>query len=180
MLLLVAVLLVAILTKCHSGPYRVHSRADSTAAGGDESPATRPPCRGLRADLWSYGTYMLLPVGFGAIFLNDILLANLNSAGEPLGLEISRGMVPMAMALPGGMAMGLLVALLFSYRGQRSYAVRRGRAQWPDAHACRTALLGLVVSGVAIVAALGLRLHWLMIVGGLVGIGLLSLGGIFR
>ena len=37
--------------------------------------------------------YMLLPVGFGAIFLNDILLANLNSAGTPFGLEITRGMV---------------------------------------------------------------------------------------
>lgn len=127
--------------------------------------------------------YMLLPVGFGAIFLNDILLANLNSAGEPLGLEISRGMVPMAMAIPvGGMAMGLLVALLFSYRGQRSYASKdvaapNGQTQTPvEPH-----LLGLVMSGVAIVAALGLQLYTgSMIVGGLVGIGLLSLGGIFK
>ena len=64
--------------------------------------------------------YMLLPVGFGAIFLNDILLANLNSAGEPLGLEITRGMVPMAMAIPvGGMALGLIVALFWSYRRPR-------------------------------------------------------------
>ena len=127
--------------------------------------------------------YMLLPVGFGAIFLNDILLANLNSAGEPLGLEISRGMVPMAMALPvGGMAMGLLVALLFSYRGQRSYASKDVAALNGQTHTpVEPHLLGLVVSGVAIVAALGLQLYTgSMIVGGLVGIGLLSLGGIFK
>lgn len=125
--------------------------------------------------------YMLLPVGFGAIFLNDILLANLNSAGEPLGLEITRGMVPMAMAIPvGGMAIGLLVALLFSYRGQRDYAhkaLAANQAQTP----AQPHTLGLVMSGVAIVAALGLQLYTgSMIVGGLVGIGLLSLGGIFK
>ncbi|MGM0831446.1 TRAP transporter large permease subunit [Halomonas qaidamensis] len=128
--------------------------------------------------------YMLLPVGFGAIFLNDILLANLNSAGESLGLEITRGMVPMAMAIPvGGMAIGLLVALFFSYRGQREYTSKDLVAT--NAHQGHTPAkphtFGLVMSGVAIVAALGLQLYTgSMIVGGLVGIGLLSLGGIFK
>lgn len=127
--------------------------------------------------------YMLLPVGFGAIFLNDILLANLNNAGEPFGLEITRGMVPMAMAIPvGGMAIGLLVALFFSYRGQREYASKdlvTTNAQ--QGHPAKPHLLGLVMSGVAIVAALGLQLYTgSMIVGGLVGIALLSLGGIFK
>ena len=42
-------------------------------------------------------------------------------------------------------------------------------------------MLGLVMSGVAIVAALGLQLYsGSMILGGLVGIGLLSMGGIFK
>ncbi|WP_404377619.1 Na+/H+ antiporter family protein [Vreelandella aquamarina] len=126
--------------------------------------------------------YMLLPVGFGAIFLNDILLANLNSAGESLGLEITRGMVPMAMAIPvGGMAIGLLVALLFSYRGQREYASKDLAATNQSHTPAEPHMLGLVMSGVAIVAALGLQLYTgSMIVGGLVGIGLLSLGGIFK
>ena len=127
--------------------------------------------------------YMLLPVGFGAIFLNDILLANLNSAGEPLGLEITRGMVPMAMAIPvGGMALGLIVALLWSYRRPRDYQAQDITANVSEAHApAKPHMLGLVMSGVAIVAALGLQLYsGSMILGGLVGIGLLSMGGIFK
>lgn len=127
--------------------------------------------------------YMLLPVGFGAIFLNDILLANLNSAGAPLGLEITRGMVPMAMAIPvGGMALGLMVAVLWSYRRPREYQAQDIAANVAEGHApVKPHRLGLVMSGVAIVAALGLQLYsGSMILGGLVGIALLSLGGIFK
>ncbi|WP_252108656.1 MULTISPECIES: Na+/H+ antiporter family protein [unclassified Halomonas] len=128
--------------------------------------------------------YMLLPVGFGAIFLNDILLANLNSAGEPLGLEITRSMVPMAMAIPvGGMAIGLLVALFVSYRGARGYAEKEVAASTSLVSTAPATphALGLVMSGVAIVAALGLQLYTgSMILGGLVGIGVLSMGGIFK
>lgn len=128
--------------------------------------------------------YMLLPVGFGAIFLNDILLANLNSAGEPLGLEITRGMVPMAMAIPvGGMALGLIVALLWSYRRPREYQSQDiANANVTQGHTpAKPHMLGLVMSGIAIVAALGLQLYsGSMILGGLVGIGLLSMGGIFK
>lgn len=69
--------------------------------------------------------YMLLPVGFGAIFLNDILLANLNESGAALGLEVTRQMVPLAMAIPiGGMALGLAVAVFWSYRKGRDYQDR--------------------------------------------------------
>lgn len=128
--------------------------------------------------------YMLLPVGFGAIFLNDILLANLNSAGAPLGLEITRAMVPMAMAIPvGGMALGLLVALFFSYRGSREYSSKDlAMSNTQHVHTpAKPHKLGLIMSGVAIVAALGLQLYsGSMILGGLVGIGLLSIGGIFK
>ncbi|QNI02868.1 TRAP transporter large permease subunit [Halomonas sp. SH5A2] len=128
--------------------------------------------------------YMLLPVGFGAIFLNDILLDNLTSAGEPLGLEITREMLPMAMAIPvGGMLLGLIVALAFSYRGRRDYAAKplANTSAGHSATPSQPHTLGLVMSGVAIVAALGLQLYsGSMILGGLVGIGLLSLGGIFK
>lgn len=132
--------------------------------------------------------YMLLPVGFGAIFLNDILLANLNSAGAPLGLEVTRSMVPLAMAIPvGGMAMGLLVALFWSYRKPRHYqaleVASQHSQQGGERHTCTPEphKLGLIMSGVAIVAALGLQLYsGSMILGGLVGVALLSLGGIFK
>lgn len=128
--------------------------------------------------------YMLLPVGFGAIFLNDILLANLNSAGEPLGLEITRAMVPMAMAIPvGGMAVGLMLALLWSYRRPRHYqapVIANANMEKVNVPA-KPHKLGLIMSAVAIVAALGLQLYsGSMILGGLVGIGLLSMGGIFK
>ncbi|MBY6030827.1 Na+/H+ antiporter family protein [Halomonas denitrificans] len=129
--------------------------------------------------------YMLLPVGFGAIFLNDILLANINQAGESLGLEIGRGMVPMAMGVPvAGMFLGLLVAVFLSYRKPRDYSEAElthhahgheaGDTEEPRA-------LGLIMSVVAIVAALGIQLYTgSMILGGLVGFSLLSMGGIFR
>ncbi|MBF7052136.1 Na+/H+ antiporter family protein [Halomonas sp. KAO] len=130
--------------------------------------------------------YMLLPVGFGAIFLNDILLANINQAGEALGLEISRGMVPLAMGVPvGGMALGLLVAVFLSYRRPRDYADANVATtnvphHHPETHHEPHAM-GLVMSVVAIVAALGIQL-WTgsMILGGLVGFALLSVGGIFK
>lgn len=129
--------------------------------------------------------YMLLPVGFGAIFLNDILLANINQAGEALGLEITRGMVPLAMGVPvGGMALGLLVAVFLSYRKPRDYealdvATSNVPHHHPETHEPHA--LGLVMSVVAIVAALGIQL-WTgsMILGGLVGFALLSVGGIFK
>lgn len=38
-------------------------------------------------------TYMTTPVGFGAIYLNDILMFNVNEAGRPTGFEISRSML---------------------------------------------------------------------------------------
>ncbi len=130
--------------------------------------------------------YMLLPVGFGAIFLNDILLANINRAGDVLGLEITRGMVPMAMAVPvGGMALGLAVALFISYRKPREYqALDLATTNVPHHHPESDAephTLGLVMAGVAIVAALGIQL-WTgsMVLGGLVGFALLSVGGIFK
>ncbi|RAR61542.1 MULTISPECIES: Na+/H+ antiporter family protein [Halomonadaceae] len=133
--------------------------------------------------------YMLLPVGFGAIFLNDILLANINSAGEALGLEVSRGMVPLAMGVPvAGMALGLVVAIAFSYRKPRDYAdselVTSNQPHYPahdgdGAPAARTS--GLVMSVVAILAALGIQLYsGSMVLGGLVGFALLSVGGIFK
>ncbi|ERS84212.1 Na+/H+ antiporter family protein [Halomonas sp. PBN3] len=129
--------------------------------------------------------YMLLPVGFGAIFLNDILLANINQAGAALGLEISRGMVPMAMGVPvAGMALGLVVAVFLSYRKPRAYealdvATTNVPHHHPETHEPHA--LGLAMSVVAIVAALGIQL-WTgsMILGGLVGFALLSVGGIFK
>ena len=65
-------------------------------------------------------TYLLVPVGFGNIYLTQILAGNLNDNG----LSIDPDLMPMAMALPVlGMFTGLLVAVFFSYRQPRHYHV---------------------------------------------------------
>ena len=63
------------------------------------------------------GTYIFLPVGFGAIFLEQILMGNINKIGAAYGLHVERSMMPMGMAIPVlGMVLVLLVAVFISYR----------------------------------------------------------------
>lgn len=106
--------------------------------------------------------YMLLPVGFGAIYLNDILLANVASNGVT---AVDASMLIKAMAIPAaGMVLGLLVAIVFSYRQPRVYrasdAQQQASKSVPQAHVW-VALLAIVVafvvqlwSGAIILAAL--------------------------
>ncbi|PSJ79343.1 Na+/H+ antiporter family protein [Neisseria iguanae] len=62
-------------------------------------------------------TYMFLPYGFGAIFLNEILLSNIKSAGlNTDGLSVIQAMVVPAL----GMVSGLLLAFIH-YRKPRVY-----------------------------------------------------------
>ncbi|WP_421083940.1 Na+/H+ antiporter family protein [Rothia nasimurium] len=77
--------------------------------------------RRLLACVLTFGlvtTYMYVPVGFGAIFLNDILLGNIELAGmDTSGINVMN-----AMAIPAlGMVVGLLVAIFVSYRKPRTY-----------------------------------------------------------
>lgn len=66
-------------------------------------------------------TYMFLPVGFGAIFLNDILLGNIAKAG----LNVEGVNIMAAMGIPAlGMVAGLLIAVFISYRKPRAYENR--------------------------------------------------------
>ena len=67
-------------------------------------------------------TYMFVPIGFGRIFLHDILYKNIEDAGLPV-----EGIVnPMAaMVIPAAsMAVGCAIALLVSYRKPREYEQR--------------------------------------------------------
>jgi len=67
-------------------------------------------------------TYMLLPVGFGGIFLNEILLKSLVDNG----VKATSAQLPTAMAIPVfGMFLGLLVAIFFSYKEKRSYDISK-------------------------------------------------------
>lgn len=128
--------------------------------------------------------YMLLPVGFGAIFLNDILLANLNESGAALGLEVTRQMVPLAMAIPiGGMALGLAVAVFWSYRKGRDYQDRELAHGDKSPQEAALYLAGwqkamLVISLIGTVTVQ--LMTGSMVLGGIFGFALLSMSGVFR
>ncbi|MDO4686741.1 MAG: Na+/H+ antiporter NhaC family protein [Corynebacterium sp.] len=63
-------------------------------------------------------TYMFLPLGFGSIFLNEILLGNISKAG----MDVADINVMKAMAIPAlGMFIGVVIAVLFTYRRPRTY-----------------------------------------------------------
>src|SRR5699024_10402822 len=61
--------------------------------------------------------YMLVPLGFGLIFqtiIYDEMKAN--------GMEVPLSQIPLAMAIPvGGMVLGLIIAILVTYRKPRDY-----------------------------------------------------------
>ncbi|WP_313550315.1 Na+/H+ antiporter family protein [Pseudomonas sp.] len=119
--------------------------------------------------------YMFLPVGFGTIFLNDILLANVAKAG----VDISGISITHAMALPAlGMVCGLAIAS-FSYRRKRVYDLARlEQAEHVEASYNPKSLL---MAGVAVAVAFSVQL-WLdsMIIGALAGFLVFSASGVVR
>ena len=61
--------------------------------------------------------YMVLPVGYGLIFHGIIVSEMKNN-----GMNIAMSQLPIAMSIPGiGMIVGLVIALVFSYRKSRNY-----------------------------------------------------------
>ncbi|SUO94426.1 Na+/H+ antiporter family protein [Suttonella ornithocola] len=74
-------------------------------------------------------TYMFLPYGFGAIYLNDILLTNIQEAG----LETHNLSIYQAMGIPAlGMFIGLCIAIFISYRKPRHYEDRPIEGGMPE------------------------------------------------
>ncbi|OZY60798.1 sodium:proton antiporter [Pseudomonas lundensis] len=120
--------------------------------------------------------YIFLPVGFGNIFLNQILLANVSKGG----VDVSQVNVTHAMAIPAlGMLFGLLVAVFISYRKKREYDL--SKIEQVEQVAIRYNPRTLLVAGGAIAAAFIVQL-WLgsMIIGALVGFLIFSASGIVR
>lgn len=136
--------------------------------------------RRLLACIMTFGlvtTYMWLPYGFGNVFLNEILLANINTAG----LDTSGINVMAAMGIPAlGMVIGLLVAT-FSYRRPRRYedAPIAGEEQPRDDRPI--ARYPLVVALVAIAASLVIQV-WAdsLLLGALVGFAVFMAGRVVR
>lgn len=153
------------------------------------------------------GTYIFLPVGFGAIFLEQILMGNINKIGAAYNLHVDRGMMPMGMAIPVlGMVIGALFAVFVSYRKPRIYVDRtvvsvttidldkplrtinldeikadglelEKEAQQAPKVSKKTILMALLAIALTLVAQL---YSGSMILGGLVGFSVLSAGGIFK
>ncbi|MDM5114466.1 Na+/H+ antiporter family protein [Aeromonas salmonicida] len=121
-------------------------------------------------------TYMLLPVGFGGIFLNNILAKNLIDNG----VSVELGQLPMAMAIPVlGMFVGLLVAVFITYRKPRQYDMDKILAAEPES--VELNLNHIWVALLAIAVALGLQLMTNSIVlGALAGFVIFTCGGVIK
>ena len=120
-------------------------------------------------------TYMILPIGFGGIFLNDILLANLNSNN----LNAVREQIPSAMLIPAlGMILGLFIAVFISYRKPREYKEQMILAAEPEETINRR---NIFVAVLAVVATLVVQLYTdSMIFGALIGFIIFSFSGALK
>jgi len=128
-------------------------------------------------------TYMTLPVGFGKIFLEDILLSNIENAGlDTDGINIIQVMGVPAM----GMVLGLLVAIFVSYRKPRQYEDRPiigGTITEPT-----PTRYNVIMSLVAILATFAIQLIVQfsgseadgLLLGSLVGLGIFLISGVVK
>lgn len=118
--------------------------------------------------------YMLFPVGFGEIFLKQILLANIAKAG----MDVSGVDVTQAMAIPAlGMLAGLLTAVFVSYRAPRRYAL--GKIENVERTRVKLSRKSLATALAAIAAAFAVQLYTdSMMMGALVGFLLFIASGV--
>lgn len=119
-------------------------------------------------------TYLLVPVGFGNIYLTQILAGNLNDNG----LSIDPDLMPQAMALPVlGMFIGLLVAVFASYRKPRHYHVEESTQGEEESLEIKSRTVFITLAAIAL--TLGVQLTTdSMAVGAAVGFVTMILGGI--
>ena len=129
-------------------------------------------------------TYMLLPVGFGKIFIESVLVKNINHVGAPLGLQTTVSEISLAMMIPViGMILGLLTAVFITYRKPREYAVTTAEPTTQDIeqHIANITPKQITASLIAIVATFTTQLVTSStIIGGLVGLVIFAVFGIFK
>ncbi|WGE79714.1 Na+/H+ antiporter family protein [Actinobacillus equuli] len=129
-------------------------------------------------------TYMLIPAGFGQIFIESILVKNINQAGQTFNLVATTPEMTKAMAIPvSGMILGLLFAFFVSYRKPRTYVenVKEPTADEVAARVAKVKPFHIGVSIVAIIATCSVQLATnSTVMGGLVGLIIFALGGVFK
>lgn len=129
-------------------------------------------------------TYMLIPAGFGQIFIESILVKNINQAGQPFNLVATTAEMTKAMAVPvAGMILGLLFAFFVSYRKPRTYVenVKEATADEIAARVAKVKPFHIGVSIIAILATCSVQLTTnSTVIGGLAGLIIFALGGIFK
>lgn len=129
-------------------------------------------------------TYMYLPVGFGKIFIESILMKNINEAGATLGLQTTVSEISMAMTIPViGMALGLLTAIFITYRKPREYIVHTAEPTTAEIeqHIANIKPFHIGVSITSIFVTFALQLFTSStIIAGLAGLVIFSVCGIFR
>ena len=98
-------------------------------------------------------TYMWIPLGFGSIFLNDILLGNIDNAGMSTdGINVMK-----AMGIPAlGMFLGLLIAVFITYRKPREYE-ERPITETDEDSSGEISRYKIIVSVVAIIATFAVQ-----------------------
>lgn len=122
-------------------------------------------------------SYMVLPYGFGGIYLYSILHKNLTENG----LDIVNTQVPMAMIIPAiGMLFGLLVAVFISYRKRRSYeshSLTEPQQEVLIEQPKKVLVVGITAVLCSLVAQ---NISGSMILGGLVGVAIFTLLGVVK
>ncbi|WBT08065.1 TRAP transporter large permease subunit [Corynebacterium sp. SCR221107] len=123
-------------------------------------------------------TYMWVPLGFGSIFLNDILLGNIEKAGmDTSGINIMT-----VMGIPAlGMVAGLLIAVFFSYRKPRdyeNYTITAGKEPEISAYKIWVAVVAIIATFVVQVVMQAKETEAdSLLIGALVGLGIFLLTG---
>ena len=120
-------------------------------------------------------TYMFIPYGFGDIFLNKILLGNINK----FGMDVSGVNIYQAMAIPAlGMVAGLAIAIFYSYRQPRHYEDRpvEGAAEQVPVKP-----LNIIIALIAVTAAfLAQKYTGSLILAGLIGFAIFMVARVIR
>ncbi|WP_354377190.1 Na+/H+ antiporter NhaC family protein [Thalassospira sp. MBR-102] len=128
-------------------------------------------------------SYLLLPTGFGAIYLNEILMANVNDVGAAYDLSMTADMAPKAMFLPVmGIVAGMLVAVFITYRKPRDYVTDpSAESHINPAKPVSINPLQLLATLAALAVALICQLQFdSLLVGAMIGFVILAAAGIFR